>query len=225
MRTCDCPARFSPVCLSGNHTFYSACHAGCSEAAIANGTLVLSDCSCGELMTADKEIPPTSGYCRPVECPAFTLYLVITCLTKLLDTSSFVIVFLVFFRCVAEREKDIGIGVFNAMNSLFAFVCAPLLVGLAVDESCLLWERTCGQRGFCHLYDLDDYRLILHGIPAGGMVICCLIQVALVTRHHLLDLYGEREETVEKPQDSSGKQNWRLKMQRREDKSPTLNTR
>ena len=39
----------------------------------------------------------------------------------------------------------------------------PIIVGSIVDSSCDLWQtKSCGEKGFCLLYDTDSLRWKLH---------------------------------------------------------------
>ncbi|XP_069178029.1 solute carrier organic anion transporter family member 74D isoform X1 [Procambarus clarkii] len=214
---CQCSLKFSPVCVDGTTNFYNACYAGCTSAAKANGTIVYENCTCPgdvdytsimstrapfgvstglpDMPTEARKAPAIAvdGYCSH-ECPTFYMYLALTVLTKMTNAASRVPVNIILFRCVEERDKDLGLGVFNAALALFASIPAPIIFGWAIDYSCRLWEQTCGKKGFCWLYDLDTYRHILHGIPAGLMAGCLLTELILLSVHKSIHLYGEGDE-------------------------------
>lgn len=215
---CECSDRFSPVCVGGNITYYSACHAGCKETEKINGALVYSKCGCDSTNTKATKVNMPSvyndstisvndeflnhsttsvldGYCLG-DCSAFFLYLVVTVLTKMTTASSRVPVNLILFRCVSERDKDVGLGLFNAAVALFSSIPAPILFGWAIDKSCILWDTACGRSQFCWLYDLDLFRYILHGIPAILLSMCIVTEVLLLRRHYLIDFYGDKEKKI-----------------------------
>lgn len=215
---CGCSLKFSPVCVNGNNNFYSACFAGCTSAAKVNRSIFYENCTCSSLLDsmnnrsyitppAVKLVSPDvttiesgtplmasaeDGYCRH-DCPTFYMYLALTVLTKMTLAASRVPVNIILFRCVEERDKDLGLGVFNAALALAASIPAPIVFGWAIDHSCRLWEQKCGRQGFCWLYDLDAYRHILHGIPAGLMACCLLTELILLSLHKSIHLYGEEE--------------------------------
>ncbi|XP_042209705.1 solute carrier organic anion transporter family member 1C1-like isoform X2 [Homarus americanus] len=216
---CGCNFKFSPVCVDGVTNFYSACFAGCTAVAKANGTIVYKNCTCSNTVesvsvisssvtsyvgTASPDVtsegtsasPVSSavaGYCR-YDCPTFYMYLALTVLTKMTNAASRVPVNIILFRCVQERDKDLALGVFNAVLALGASIPAPIIFGWVIDQACRLWEQTCGRRGFCWLYNLDVYRHILHGIPAGLMAGCLLTELILLSMHKSIHLYGEEDE-------------------------------
>lgn len=45
-------------------------------------------------------------------------------------------------------------------------VPCPIIYGYVVDWSCTFWEKSCGKRGACRLYDLFQFRVTFHGLTA-----------------------------------------------------------
>ncbi|KAG0722495.1 Solute carrier organic anion transporter family member 1C1 [Chionoecetes opilio] len=207
---CGCPPKFSPVCVEGRDTFYSACHAGCSSVTSpftsSNTTTTTTTANTAakkqhlsaspSAASSPLSVSPSAvdGYCSH-ECPAFYMYLALTVLTKMTLAASRVPVNIMLFRCVEPRDKDLGLGVFNSVLALAAFIPAPLVFGWAIDAACRLWEESCGGRGSCWLYDIDAFRKILHGIPASLMALCLLTELLLIFFHKSIHLYGPPEGT------------------------------
>lgn len=46
------------------------------------------------------------------------------------------------------------------------FVPGPVLYGSLFDSSCLLWQKLCSETGVCLHYDIEQFRLKLHGVTA-----------------------------------------------------------
>ena len=44
------------------------------------------------------------------------------------------------------------------------FFPAPIVMGLVINSTCILWQYTCGDRGSCWVYDIVSYRYLYHGI-------------------------------------------------------------
>lgn len=132
------------------------------------------------------------GYCYH-NCSAFYTYLTLTVLTKMTHAASRVPVNLILLRCVEERDKDMGLGIFNAALALFSSIPAPIIFGWAIDYSCQLWQSTCGKQGFCWLYNLNEFRYILHGIPAALMAGCLITEIILLSLHKTIHFYGKGE--------------------------------
>ena len=77
------------------------------------------------------------------------------------------------FRGVESRDKDLYLGFFNAAIALGASIPAPIFFGYLIDNSCKLWNHlTCSSVNLqCWYYDLDSFRHIIHGIPAGWFLL------------------------------------------------------
>lgn len=55
-----------------------------------------------------------------------------------------------------------------------AFVPYPFAYSFVIDQSCILWEESCHQRGNCWIYDLSALNGRLHGMPVITCAINCL---------------------------------------------------
>lgn len=53
----------------------------------------------------------------------------------------------------------------------------PIVFGLLLDLACTHWAWTCGIRGECQLYDIEDMRLKIHGTLLSVRVLCGIILV------------------------------------------------
>ncbi|XP_065078878.1 solute carrier organic anion transporter family member 74D-like [Ochlerotatus camptorhynchus] len=181
---CNCDfIKYAPICGSDGNTYLSPCHAGCKERLRqSNGTILFTNCSCIEAplnssyalassMSFDNltsedpsdryaQLPGTaiSGSC-PVDCMTpFYLFLVMVSLNKFIGGTESAANFLVGLRCVEERDKAISMGLSMAVNTLFSFLPAPIIFGMIIDRTCVLWGRTCSKQGNCWLYDGQSLR-------------------------------------------------------------------
>ncbi|XP_066957257.1 solute carrier organic anion transporter family member 74D-like [Macrobrachium rosenbergii] len=198
MSNCGCSSNYSPVCVNGSHLFFSACHAGCTKQLTINGSLAYEGCTCTKLLTpenteVDGKVPleVSSGVCS-TSCNSFVYYICFTILTKMFIASNRVIANILIFRSLNERDKDLALGVLNVILSL-AFALVPIMIGSLIDYSCVLWQRTCGRRGYCYLYDLDKYRWIIHGVPVGGMILSFITESMILRHHKEVDFFGQKE--------------------------------
>lgn len=48
-------------------------------------------------------------------------------------------------------------------------------MGGLIDSACSLWKTDCGFRGACALYDLNRFRLNVHGFPMALRVFVILV--------------------------------------------------
>ncbi|XP_028981898.1 solute carrier organic anion transporter family member 2A1 isoform X1 [Diachasma alloeum] len=183
---CHCDyVTYNPVCSEDRRTFVSACHAGCQTVTVkSDGTNIYSNCSC--IKSRDDVVPfndansilpnyritkigkvpeslysvgtATSGPC-PVDCQlVFYLFLAVICLLKFFGSSSRASNFLITIRCVKEVDKTVSVALGMTIIGLFAFIPSPLLFGSIIDNTCLVWGKTCSGTGNCWLYDSELLR-------------------------------------------------------------------
>ncbi|XP_068214590.1 solute carrier organic anion transporter family member 74D-like [Palaemon carinicauda] len=198
MSKCNCSSKYAPVCVNDTHLFFSACHAGCTKQLTINGSLAYEGCQCTKILTSgngeiDENVhfEVNSGVCS-TGCYSFIYYISVKVFTNMLIASNRVIANILVFRSLNERDKDLALGVLNVILSL-AFVLVPIVIGSLIDYSCVLWQRTCGHRGYCYLYDLDKYRLIIHAIPAAGMILSFVTEAMILRYHKDVDFFGQKE--------------------------------
>lgn len=70
--------------------------------------------------------------------------------------------FLISVRCVKPEDKSISMGMSLTILSIFAFIPAPILFGWIIDQTCLVWGKTCSGTGNCWLYDVGQFRFYLN---------------------------------------------------------------
>ena len=53
---------------------------------------------------------------------------------------------------------------------IFGLLPAPVIFGHIVDDSCRLWQNTCGRRGRCFDYDITSLsrNITLYGFTISG---------------------------------------------------------
>jgi solute carrier organic anion transporter family, member 4A len=57
-------------------------------------------------------------------------------------------------RCVDDKMRSFALGVQWIVVRIFGTIPAPILFGRLIDESCILWQESCGNdSGACLLYD------------------------------------------------------------------------
>lgn len=72
---------------------------------------------------------------------------------------------LLSYRAVPEEDKSLALGVQSSVNSLAAWIPAPIVYGTLIDSACRVWEYPNGipenpdWRGYCLEYDNEAYRL------------------------------------------------------------------
>ncbi|XP_049940041.1 solute carrier organic anion transporter family member 74D-like [Schistocerca serialis cubense] len=186
---CGPHVKYAPVCSAdGAATFFSACHAGCQDSAILNGTLTFSRCSC---------IPgPGGGHAVEGACPAscaasFGDFLALHCLTSFLVATGRAGNLLLQFRCVKEADKALSIGFAEVLLCALAFAPGPVVYGALLDSACLVWGESCGERGSCWLYDGKTLRYLLNFTAAGFLIAGTLLDVGVWYHVKGLQIYDE----------------------------------
>ncbi|KAK7082940.1 hypothetical protein SK128_021943 [Halocaridina rubra] len=180
---CNCDQKeFIPVCIKDGPislTYFSPCHAGCPDSNAkphAEGQdEAFHNCTCGS-----QQATVTSGYCQDT-CSGFILYNVITLIVKSFISVGVIGGTLISLRCVAVEDKAIALGVKSTMLSA-ALVVNPVIFGSLIDSACLVWEESCNGKGSCWLYNTDDFRYKLHGLPCI-FITCCVFFTYMVARH------------------------------------------
>uniref|UniRef100_A0A8D8R1L5 Solute carrier organic anion transporter family member n=1 Tax=Cacopsylla melanoneura TaxID=428564 RepID=A0A8D8R1L5_9HEMI len=216
---CGCETlKYSPVCHQATQvTFYSACHAGCRSSKSINAvTREYTNCSCvstGLLYQSDVtpkinilgggmfeyQVPEdsvvTSGTCASQCGHSFMLWIGIMCVLHALTSSGKIGNILVNYRAVSPEEKSFAQGMSLLMVSLFAFIPGPILFGMIIDSTCMIWDNSCGTKGNCKLYDKENFRFKINALGACITVLGVLLDSFVCYWGRHLNLYDE-EETV-----------------------------
>ena len=101
-----------------------------------------------------------AGVC-PVNCwQPFYLFMIIVCFNKFIGGTESAANFLIALRCVEERDKSLSLGILMAVQTLFSFLPAPIIFGILIDKTCILWGSTCSKKGNCWLYDGELLRFV-----------------------------------------------------------------
>ncbi|KAG5312484.1 SO2A1 protein, partial [Acromyrmex insinuator] len=213
---CHCDyVEYNPVCSDNGQTFISACHAGCRSMKLySNGSKVYTDCNCVKPKLARSlahpfsnitsfpfftEVPletteptvETLGTAIPGSCP-------VDCMQK------FYIFLTVVFsvRCVDEKDKAVAMGFGLMIMSLFAFIPSPILFGFILDNTCLVWGKTCSGTGNCWLYNGEALRYLLNFTAASFVTIGTVFDVGVwyfVKDVKIFDEEIELEDIAEEP--------------------------
>lgn len=59
----------------------------------------------------------------------------------------------------------------NLVSILAGWFPGPVIFGALVDSTCIIWRTTCGSVGACSLYDIQLFRLRMHGLTIGLRII------------------------------------------------------
>ncbi|KAL2088566.1 hypothetical protein ACEWY4_015465 [Coilia grayii] len=149
---CDCyTTSLSPVCGSNGVTYLSACLAGCTKPDLMGCRCIYRGSS-----GAGTAVP---GKCQSAGCQrAFLTFLAVVCACSMVGAMAQTPSVIILIRTVSPELKSYALGVLFLLLRLLGFIPPPLIFGIGIDSTCLLWSSVCGIRGACLLYDNVTYR-------------------------------------------------------------------
>ncbi|XP_060600480.1 solute carrier organic anion transporter family member 1C1-like isoform X2 [Ruditapes philippinarum] len=202
--SCDDGAYF-PACGEDGRTYFSPCHAGCTEQ-IAQSFF---NCTC---INSGKATP---GLCDQGCSSKLYIYSAITFIGRFVDAFKIIPIIIVNLRCVEERDRASASAFSGFLSSALGWMPGPVIFGAIVDGTCSLWKYTCGERQSCLLYDIILFRKVIHGYGTIATALSIFtvfllyiyLRVKGITkwREHdkkadkdnkLVDHFGERDEGV-----------------------------
>ncbi|XP_019609000.2 solute carrier organic anion transporter family member 4A1 [Rhinolophus sinicus] len=151
---CGCrPEHYSPVCGSDDLVYYSPCHAGCSEAAVAGpgGQKVYRDCSCVPQNFSSGFGSATAGKCTST-CQRKPLLLVFIFVVIIFTFLSSIPALTATLRCVCDQQRSFALGIQWIVVRTLGGIPGPIAFGWVIDKACLLWQDQCGRQGSCFVY-------------------------------------------------------------------------
>uniref|UniRef100_A0A1L8DDZ5 Solute carrier organic anion transporter family member n=2 Tax=Nyssomyia neivai TaxID=330878 RepID=A0A1L8DDZ5_9DIPT len=199
---CHCDyVKYAPVCGEDKHTYISACHAGCTDQIDTglNTTMKLfTNCSCIPSTDAFSGGTATPGAC-PVDCKReFHMFLIVMCLLKFLGSTGMATNFLICIRCIDEKDKTISLGISFTITSLFSFIPSPIIFGMIMDSTCILWGKTCTGTGNCWRYDGPSLRYFLNSVTSFSIAIAVIFDILVWHLVKDLVVFDEKDEADEK---------------------------
>ncbi|XP_017054172.1 solute carrier organic anion transporter family member 74D isoform X2 [Drosophila ficusphila] len=210
--SCHCDyVHYAPVCSPDNITFISPCHAGCTERTKDElGRTIYTNCQClgsSSLISETETQFAVDGTC-PVDCfNEFLVFLAMMCFLKLVGASSKSTNLLIALRCIPEEDKTFALGLGSMAASLLGFIPSPIFFGWLIDNYCLVWGKTCTNKGNCWLYDTESLRYALNLTAASFILVGGFLNI--IVWYHAKDLKIFDEE--ESPKGSSKNKEVELK--------------
>uniref|UniRef100_A0A1B6M0J5 Solute carrier organic anion transporter family member n=2 Tax=Graphocephala atropunctata TaxID=36148 RepID=A0A1B6M0J5_9HEMI len=204
---CGTSVPYEPVCdLTNSVTFFSPCHAGCTEVAFIEGIKIFKNCSC-----IPDPFTAVDSFC-PVNCQNdLTIFLVIFCVISLLSSMSHSGLVIIQFRTVDPEDKSVSIALSEMMCSALAYIPAPIIYGYLIDKSCIVWGETCGERGNCWVYYGETLRYVINYTCAGFLVLALVFDFGTWYYSKNLALYDE--DCIEDNKNQQGDNNAKRKKQ------------
>lgn len=155
---CSRDANFRPVCdSSGMKTFYSPCHAGCTQSNYMNGEKIYSGCKC--LLSAGLIDPSArDGSCGNEECQfGWLIFEAVTVIAYSLLASIIIGDLLINLRCVYVQDKALSIGFWLTLVAAFVHIPGKIIYQKIADSACIYWGTA--EFGICRLHskNLGNY--------------------------------------------------------------------
>nr|XP_016930701.1 solute carrier organic anion transporter family member 74D [Drosophila suzukii] len=196
--SCHCDyVLYAPVCSPDNITYISACHAGCTERTKdALGRTIYTGCQCmdsSSLFSGTESQFAVDGTC-PVDCfNEFLVFLAVMCFLKLVGASSKSTNLLIALRCMSPEDKTFALGLGSMVASLLGFIPSPIFFGWLIDNYCLVWGKTCSNKGNCWLYDTKSLRYALNLTAASFIFMGGFLNISVWYHAKNLKIFDEEE--------------------------------
>ncbi|KAH8291203.1 hypothetical protein KR054_009739 [Drosophila jambulina] len=165
-----------------------------SDLSSDNSSLDMSSLTQLEALANGQAMP---GAC-PVNCwTQFVAFLAVMCCLKFVGATGRASNFLVGVRCVPEKDKTAAMGFTMTLCSMLAFIPSPIFFGWVVDRVCLVWGKTCTNKGNCWLYDPQSMRYNLNFTAAVFIGIGAVFDLAVWYYAKDLKVFDEDVKEVE----------------------------
>lgn len=150
---CACSSSYDPVCGSDGIQYYSACHAGCEVDISNTGEVIFSECKCVQDLESPSGLGTVEWGACSSSCSYRWLYFVGLAVIIMLGAISGVSGWTATIRCVPHSQRAFAMGIQTLFYGLLGSVPGPIVFGILLDSSCLLWETNCDGSANCWLYD------------------------------------------------------------------------
>ncbi|EDW35953.1 GL16936 [Drosophila persimilis] len=141
------------------------------------------------------------GVC-PVNCfNQFLIFLSVMCFLKLVGASSKSTNLLIALRCIPPEDKTFALGLGSMAASLLGFIPSPIFFGWLIDNYCLVWGKTCSNKGNCWLYDTKSLRYALNLTAASFIFVAGFLNISVWYHAKNLKIFDENERTEKKSAD------------------------
>ncbi|XP_068228926.1 solute carrier organic anion transporter family member 4A1 [Palaemon carinicauda] len=176
---CSCEyVPYDPICGTNNIMYFSPCHAGCTNMSEGpDGLMVFTGCECVKALPisptspfsttttaassvteaggGDARLAPDSALREkcPTVCSLMPIFLVIFFIVMILTFIISLPALAGTLRCVPDTHRSFALGLQWIVVRLLGTIPGPILFGALIDNTCTLWQSSCGKQGSCRSYD------------------------------------------------------------------------
>ncbi|CAL4120916.1 unnamed protein product, partial [Meganyctiphanes norvegica] len=187
---CGCAdVPYDPVCGSNNIMYFSPCHAGCNSTGFHNGMKKFTGCSCiaqtpgisdgmdnisiggSSHFGSDTALRHTC----PNACNLMTVFMLIFFVIMLITFIISLPALTGTLRCVPDDHRSFALGLQWIVVRLLGTIPGPILFGALIDNTCTLWQETCGKSGSCRSYDNFSMSRYMMGISLIGKALSTIL--------------------------------------------------
>ncbi|NXD05198.1 SO4C1 protein, partial [Certhia familiaris] len=184
---CSClRSLYYPVCGSDEVQYFNPCYAGCASYRLNNMEKTYYNCSCvgtkpkrenGSESLLYQAVP---GKCQ-TRCKVLPLFLAFFFFAVIFTFMATTPTTVAILRCVPDKQRSFALGVQLVFLRLLGSIPGPILFGVAIDSSCILWDiNECGTKGACWVYDNERMAYLLMGISAACKTITIIFVIMAV---------------------------------------------
>uniref|UniRef100_A0A8C4RZH6 Solute carrier organic anion transporter family member n=1 Tax=Erpetoichthys calabaricus TaxID=27687 RepID=A0A8C4RZH6_ERPCA len=167
---CECDhSEYSPVCGEDNIIYFSPCHAGCKDLVLQNKTKVYFSCSCISHNSSITMVSKANAGVCPIKCSKIKLFITFSFLFAVFNFMASTPTTTATLRSVPEKQCPFALGVQWIFIRLLGSIPGPIILGAAMDYSCILWVvNACGMKGACWAY--DNHQMALSLMDFGSLI-------------------------------------------------------
>nr|XP_053651830.1 solute carrier organic anion transporter family member 4A1-like [Cherax quadricarinatus] len=152
---CGCQdVAYDPVCGTNNVMYFSPCHAGCTGMQKGQDGLKVR---LGEVSRrprlGQKKLGGIQGYIRRGQAMSKVSRSEKITRDIMRRQSSRAREVKRLPRCVPDSHRSFALGLQWIVVRLLGTIPGPILFGALIDDTCILWQSTCGKGGACRSYD------------------------------------------------------------------------
>ena len=180
---CECAQVYLPICVNGNKTYFSPCHAGCSEWDAGLGfvdetvcPICFADGGGNATTIADPEMRIVLGVCAGQRCNKLGVMLLVFFAAILFTFMNNTPCNIMLMRCIPTEYSGLSLALSDVIYKITGDIPGTLLLGQLFDNACIVKNKsTCPES--CAIFDkasmIFSTSISIGSTGKGMSVICC----------------------------------------------------